>query len=108
MKEIELAQGECSNPPLHDDVSDDISSYISVYNIDDDHFYMNSYHDSPIWTKWVEKTIQAARDLVGDPLDSIKTRSQIHSAFSTLLIEYFREIIYDGCIVSSHILGIIT
>ena len=25
MQEIELAQGECSNPPLHDEVNDDTS-----------------------------------------------------------------------------------
>ena len=44
---------------------------------------MNAYHDSPISPKWVEKTIQAASDLVGDPLESGKTRSQVHNAFST-------------------------
>ena len=26
MQEIKLAQGDCSHPPLHDDVSDDSSS----------------------------------------------------------------------------------
>ena len=52
MQEIKLAQGECSNPPLHDDVSDDYSSIFSNSNIDDDDDNdMNSYHDSPIWIK---------------------------------------------------------
>ena len=33
MQETELAQGECSHPPLHDDVSDDYSSdfYLFLY-----------------------------------------------------------------------------
>ena len=44
---------------------------------------MNSYHDAPIMPKWDEKTIQAAADLVGDPLDSRKTISQFHNVFST-------------------------
>ena len=37
MQEIELAQGECSNPPLHDDVSDD-NSY-DFYDSDIDYDY---------------------------------------------------------------------
>ena len=44
---------------------------------------MRAYHDSPIRQKWSEKTIQAASDLVGYPLDSRKTISQFHNAFST-------------------------
>ena len=44
---------------------------------------MNSCHDSPIHPKWDEKTIEAVGDLVGDPLDSRKTRSQFHNAYST-------------------------
>ena len=44
---------------------------------------MNSDHDSPISPNWVEKTIQAAGDLVGDPVDSRKTISKFHIAFST-------------------------
>ena len=44
---------------------------------------MNSDNDSPIRPKWAEKTIQAVGDLVGDPLDSRKTISQFHNAFST-------------------------
>ena len=35
MQEIKLAQGECSNPLLHDDVSDDTSYYFSDSDIDD-------------------------------------------------------------------------
>ena len=51
-----------------------IFSYYYVYD-DDDYDEMNSYHDSPIFQKRDYKTIQATRDLVGDPLDSRKTRS---------------------------------
>ena len=83
MQEIELAQAECSNTPFHDDVSDDSSYDVSDSDIDDDDDDMHSYHDSPIRPKWAEKTIQATGDLVGDPLDSRKTRSQFHNAFST-------------------------
>ena len=76
MQEIELAQGECSNPPFHDDVSDDYYSYFYDYYIYYYYYYdMHSYHDSPIHPRWAEKTIQSASDLVGDPLDSRKTRS---------------------------------
>ena len=38
------------------------------------------YHVSPIRSKWTEKTIEAAWDLVGNPLDPRKTRSQFHIA----------------------------
>ena len=38
---------------------------------------------TPYKPKCVEKTIQAIGDLAGDPLDSRKTRSQFHNAFST-------------------------
>ena len=83
MQEVELTHGECSHPPLHDDVSDDISLDFYGYDIDDDDYDMNSYHASPICPKWSEKTIEAAGDLVGDPHDSRKTRSQFQNAFST-------------------------
>ena len=83
MQEFELAQGDCSHPPLHDDVSDDYYYDFSDSDIGYDDDDMHSYHDSPIHPKWEEKTIQEAGDLVGDPLDSRKTRSQFHNAFST-------------------------
>ena len=83
MQEIELTQGECSNTPLHDDVSDDNSSDFSNYDIDYYDYDIYSYHDSPIWPKWAKKTIQAGGDLVGDPLQSRKTRSQFRNSFST-------------------------
>ena len=51
--------------------------------MEDEYDDINSYHDSPISPKWDEKTIQAVGDLVGDPLDSRKTRSQFHNVFST-------------------------
>ena len=83
MQEIELDKGECSHSPLHDDVSDDYFFDFSDSDIDDDVDDMHSDHDSPIRPKWAEKTIQVAGDLVGDPLDSRKTRSEFHNAFST-------------------------
>ena len=83
MQEVELAQGECSNPPLHDDVSDDTSSNFYDSDIYDDNNDMHLDHDSPILPKWFVKTIQAVDDLAGDPLDSRKTISQFHNALST-------------------------
>ena len=44
---------------------------------------MHADNDSYIRPKWVEKTIQAVGDLVGDPLDFRKTRSKFHNVFST-------------------------
>ena len=75
MQEVELVEEDCSHPPLNYDVSD---VYIyDFYNCDMEYEYddINSYHDSPIVPKWANKTIQAASDLVGDPLESRKTRS---------------------------------
>ena len=80
MQEIELVKGVCSHPPLHDEVRDD---YLSDSDVDDDDGDMHSDHDSPIRPKWAKKTIQATGDLVGDPVDTRKTRSQFHNAFST-------------------------
>ena len=60
-------------------ISDDTSSYVDIYDDDDN---MHSNNDSAIRPKWVEKTIQAVGDLTGDPLDSRKTTSQFHDAFS--------------------------
>ena len=81
MQEVKLAHGECSHPPLHDDVSDDSFSVFSDSYIDDDDYDMNSYHYPPIRPKWSEKSIEAAGDLAGDPHDSRKTISQFHIAF---------------------------
>ena len=67
--------------------------------MEDEYDYVHSDNDSPIWPKWVEKTIQVAGDLARDPLDSRKTRSQFHNYFSTCdpnIPE--REMFYDGCI----------
>ena len=57
MEEIKLVKGECSHPPIHDDVSDDyISDFLdSDVFCDDDE--MNSYHDSPLRLKWLDKMI---------------------------------------------------
>ena len=40
-----------------------------------EYYDMNEYHDSPTCPKWAEKTIQMVGDLVGDSLDTRKTRS---------------------------------
>ena len=81
MEETEFALGECSNPPLQDDVSDDSLSDIS--DISDSYISEDDYSDHgwPICSKWFVKTIEAARDLAGNPLDPRKTRSQFHTAF---------------------------
>ena len=83
MQEIELAQGECSNPPLHDDVSDDYSSDFFYSDIYEDYGDMHSDHESPIQPKCANKTIQEVVDLARDPLYSRKTRYQFNNAFST-------------------------
>ena len=83
MQETGLSHGECSHPPLRDDVSDESFSNFFDYDIFNDDDDMHSYHDSPIHSKWDEKTIQAAGDLVGDPLDSRMTSSQFHNDLST-------------------------
>ena len=82
MQKTELAQVEYSHPPLHDDVSDEYFSCFSDSSIDDDYYDMNSYHYSPICPKWDEKTVEAARDLASNPLDSRKTSYQFHNAYS--------------------------
>ena len=83
MWEVELVEGDCSHPPIKDDVNDVSNSEFYDYDMEYEYYGMNSYHDSPIRPKWVEKTIQAVGDLVGDPLDSRKTRSQFHNSLST-------------------------
>ena len=83
MQDTELAQGECSHPPLHDDVSDESFSYFYYYDIHDDDDNMHSDHESPIHPNWATKTIEIAGDLASDPLDSRKTISQFHNAYST-------------------------
>ena len=105
MQEIELAQGKCSHLPDHDDVSDESFSDFydfDIYDYDDD---MHSDHVSPIHPKWDEKTIEAARDVVGDPLDSMKTRSQFYNTYSTcelniydsffMMVGYYPKISYQ-------------
>ena len=98
MQDIELVNGECSHPPLNDDVSDD--SFSNFPDFDTKYYFydMNTYHESPIIPKWVEKTTQAAGDLVGDPIDSRKTRSEFHNAFSTCELNILIYIIFYGWI----------
>ena len=68
MQEVKLVEGDCSHPPLNDDVSDvslyDFSDYDMEYYDND----MHAYHDSPTRKKWSEKTIQVPGDLARDPL----------------------------------------
>ena len=82
MQEVELAHGECSHPPLHDDVSDGFLFYFYDYYIYEDYDDINSYPISPIQPKQAEKTLEAAGNLAGNPLDPRKTRSQFHTALS--------------------------
>ena len=65
MQEIELVKGDCSHPPLNDDVSDDSLSNFSDSDMEYEYYDIHTDHDSPIRPKWVEKTIQAFGDLVG-------------------------------------------
>ena len=83
MKEVELVEGDCSHPPLNNDVSDVSISNFYNYDMEYEDDEINADHNSPIRPKWDEKTMQATGDLVGDPLDSRKTRSQFHNDFST-------------------------
>ena len=83
MQEIELFKGDCSHPPLNDDVSDEYISDFYDYDMEHEYYDMNSYHDSPIRPNFSEKTIQVVGDLVGDPLDSRKTISQFHNDLCT-------------------------
>ena len=58
LEETKFAQGECSNPPLQYDVSDDfIFDMSDIYDsdIDEDD---DSYHGSPIRPKLVEKPLK--------------------------------------------------
>ena len=63
MQEVELVEGDCSHPPLNDDVSDvsisDFSDSDMEYEYDD----MHLCHDSLIIPKWVDKTIQEVGNL---------------------------------------------
>ena len=82
MQEVKLSQGECSHPPLCDDVSD---KYLSNFYVSDIAEYDGDVHSdqgSPIWPKWAKKTIEAAGNLVGNPLDPRKTIYQFHNAYS--------------------------
>ena len=49
---------------------------------------MHSDHYSPIHLKWAQKIIQVVGDFVGDLVDSRKTRSQFHNAFSTCELNF--------------------
>ena len=60
---------------------------------------MYTNRKSPIRPNWVDKTIQAVGDLVGDPLDSRKTISQFHTtSFAcevNLVDNCFIMVVYD-------------
>ena len=72
-----IAPGKCSSPQHQDDVSVYSLSDISDSEMAEDDV---SEHDTPSRPKWAEKTLEAARDLAGNPLDPRKTRSQFHNA----------------------------
>ena len=73
-----------SHPPLHDDASDDSSYDFYDSDIYDDYGDdLHSHHYSSILANLDDKSIQAVGDIVGDPVDSRKTKSEFHSALST-------------------------
>ena len=45
-----------------------------------DHDYLISYPNSPTRPKWEERTIHAAWELVGNPNDTRRTRSQFENS----------------------------
>ena len=57
MQEIELVKGDCSHPPLNDDVSDDYISYFSDSNMKYEYYEMHAYHESPVSPKMGRETI---------------------------------------------------
>ena len=98
MQEVELVEGDCSHSPLNDDVSDVFISDFSDSDMEYEYDDMHLCHDSLIIPKWVDKTIQAAGDLLKDPPDSRKTRSQFHNDFSTCDLNIPQRFFYYGCI----------
>ena len=60
---------------------------------------MHSYHESPIRPKWDKKTIEAAGNLAGNPLDPKKTRSQFKNHLSSCELNisdsFFMMVGYD-------------
>ena len=83
MQEVELEEGDCSHPPLNNDVSHVYLSDFSDFDMEDEYDNMHSDHDSPTRPKWAERIIQVDGDLARDPLDTRKARLQFHDAFST-------------------------
>ena len=78
--DFELAPGECSSPQPFEDVNDDTCSIFS--DISDKYVakdYISVYY-SPSRPKWDEKFVQEAGELVGNPHEPRKTRSQTSSA----------------------------
>ena len=57
MQEVELVEGDCSHPPLDDDVSDVSISEFYYYNMEYEEYDMHADHDSLTSTKWADKTI---------------------------------------------------
>ena len=78
--DFELAPRECSSPQQFDDVSNDSCSVF--YDIHE--YYMYVYeiyvYESPSRPKWAKKIIQVAGELVGNPQEPRKTRSQTSNA----------------------------
>ena len=77
---FELAPGDCSSPQPFKDVSDDtcfVFSDNSDMNVSEYDIYV---YDSPSIPKCAEKVVQAAGELVGNPKEPRKTRSQTSKA----------------------------
>ena len=78
--DFKLASGDCSSPQPFEDVSDDtcsIFSDMSDINVAEDDI---SIDKSPSRPSWVEKIVQAAGELAGNPHEPRKTRSQTSKA----------------------------
>ena len=78
MQEIKLVQGDCSHPPLRDDLSDDYSYDFSDCYVDYGYNDMNSYRDSPIQSKWLRKPYKQLMIL----LEIHQTLGRLHLNFT--------------------------
>ena len=69
--------GESSSPPEPLNVSEEIVEHADSDMSDNDDFI--AYPNIPTRPKWAANTINAARELAGNPNDSRRTRSQFES-----------------------------
>ena len=96
---FELAPRECSSLQQFDDVSDDSCSVfydIPEYYMVVDEIFVD---ESPSRPKWAEKIIQVAGELVGNPQEPRKTRSQTSNdsfkSESDIADKCYMLIVYD-------------